>query len=441
MTPIRKLEDSRSNGASLAEELKARGLVEVSSKPIEEILGTPRTVYLGVDPTADSIQAGNLAVVLLMKRLADARPNDGSVGRAGHKLIFLVGGGTGMIGDPKERGERAMLDAKVVASNTRAITKQLKGILGRTPFKMVDNADWLLAEKLVPFLRDVGKYFTVNDLIKRELIAKRLATPDESISYTEFTYALLQGFDYFTLHKKYACDLQIGGSDQWTNILSGVDLIHKRTGDLVYAFAMPLVTDTAGKKFGKSEGNAVWLDPKKTSPLAFYQFWMNLPDEGIEKYLKVYTFLPLVEIEALMELHKQAPQKRQAQETLARLVTEIVHGPATTAQVIAATDALYGGRSFSTLSKLELDVVRAEAPSMQISRLNLDTGYSLAEALVAGGLATSKSDARRLIEGKGITLSGLPVENPDLKLFAHDLPGGIALVRKGKQGVLVLIAR
>lgn len=426
---------------TLAEELKARGLVELSSKPIEEILSKPRTVYLGVDPTADSIQAGNLAVVLLMKRLADARPNDGSVGGAGHKLIFVVGGGTGMIGDPKERGERSMLDAKTVAANTRAITKQLKGILGRTPFKMVDNADWLLSEKLVPFLRDVGKYFTVNDLVKREIIAKRLATPDESISYTEFTYALLQGLDYFTLHKKYNCDLQVGGSDQWTNILSGVDLIHKRTGDLVYAFAMPLVTDSTGKKFGKSEGNAIWLDPKKTSPFAFYQFWMNLPDEGIEKYLKVYTFLSLVEIDALMELHKQAPQKRQAQETLARLVTEIVHGPATTAQVIAATDALYGGRAFSTLSCLELDVIRAEAPSFTMSKKELANGYSLAEALVAGGMASSKSDARRLIEGKGITLGGLPIENPDQKLFLHDLPGGFALVRKGKQNVLVLVLK
>ena len=418
-------------GMTLAEELKGRGLVELSSAPVEEILAQPRTAYLGIDPTSDSIQAGNLAVVLLMKRLADA----------GHKLVFVVGGGTGMIGDPKERGERSMLDEAIVAKNTRALQKQLKTILGRTSFTMLDNAAWLSRVELLPFLRNVGKYFTVNELVKRELIAKRLATPDESISYTEFTYALLQALDYAVLNKKYDVDLQVGGSDQWTNILSGVDLLHKREGKQVYALGMPLVTDASGKKFGKSEGNAIWLDPKKTSPFAFYQFWLNLPDANVEQYLKVYTFLSLAEIEALMELQRRNPADRQAQETLARLVPEIVHGPALTAQVIAATDALFGGRSFSTLSRLELDVVRAEAPSVALSKKDLANGYSLTEALVAGGLASSKSDARRLIEGKGITLSGLPIENPDLKLFVHDLPGGIALVRKGKQGVLVLVLK
>src|SRR3989344_3827943 len=305
---------------TFAEELKERGLVEHSSAPIEKILNVPQTVYVCVDPTSDSLHVGHLTWVLLMKRLGDA----------GNKLIFLVGGGTGMIGDPKEVGERPMLDEKTVASNTRALQKQLKSILGRASFKMVDNADWLAKQKLLPFLRDVGKYFTVNDLIKREVIKRRVENPEDSISYTEFSYGLLQGLDYLTLHEKYGADLQVGGSDQWTNILSGVDLIHKRLGKNVYALGMPLVTDAAGKKFGKSEGNAVWLDPKKTSPFRFYQFWINLPDAGIENYLKVYTFLPLIEIDALMELHKRNTGERQAQETLARLVTELVHGPAST---------------------------------------------------------------------------------------------------------------
>ncbi len=350
---------------TLAEDLKARGLVEHSSAPLERILSAPRTAYLGIDPTSDSIQAGNLAVVLLMKRLATA----------GNKLIFLVGGGTGMIGDPREKGERLMLDEKTVAANTRALKTQLKKILGRTPFRMVDNADWLLSVKLVPFLRDIGKHFTVNDLIKRDIIKKRLDTPDESISYTEFTYALLQGFDYLTLHKKYGVDLQVGGSDQWTNILSGVDLIRKRLGEQVYALGMPLVTDSAGKKFGKSEGNAIWLDPKKTSPFRFYQFWMNLPDTDIEAYLKIYTFLPLQEIDLLMELHRRNPAERQAQETLARLVTEIVHGPAATAQAVAATDALFGNRAFDSLSREEMLVAIAEAPSVTFSRKELASGF------------------------------------------------------------------
>ncbi|MDO8593448.1 MAG: tyrosine--tRNA ligase [bacterium] len=416
---------------TLAEELKARGLVEHFSAPIEQILSAPRTAYLGVDPTADSMQIGNLAVVLLMKRLGDA----------GNKLIFLVGGGTGMIGDPKETGERPMLDEKTVASNTRALQKQLKSILGRASFKMVDNADWLMSVKLIPFLRDVGKYFTINDLIKRDIIKKRIETPDESISFTEFSYSLLQGFDYQTLYQKYGCDLQVGATDQWTNILSGVDLIHKKLGKDVYAFTAPLVTDSSGKKFGKSEGNAVWLDAKKTSPFRFYQFWINLPDAGIENYLKVYTFLPLREIDALMELHKRNPGERQAQETLARLVTEIVHGPAATAQCAAATDALFGDTPFNELSREALAVALAEAPSVVIARRGLAEGSSLAEALVTGGIASSKSDARRLIEGKGITLSGQTIENPDQKIYTADLSAGYALVRRGKQGVLILVLK
>jgi tyrosyl-tRNA synthetase len=415
----------------LAEELKARGLIEHSSAEPERIFDQSRTVYVGVDPTADSLHVGHLAWVLLMKRL----------GEAGHNLFFLVGGGTGMIGDPKEKGERPMLDERTVAANTRALKAQLKTILGRTSFKMVDNADWLLSVKLVPFLRDVGKHFTVNDLVKRDVIKRRLDTPDESISYTEFTYALLQGYDYFVLNEKYGVNLQIGGSDQWTNILSGVDLIRKRAGKQAYALGMPLVTDSSGKKFGKSEGNAVWLDPKKTSPFQFYQFWITVPDGDVENYLKIYTSLPLPEISALMELHKRNPGERQAQETLARLVTESVHGPAATAQVSAATEALFGKTPFNELSREAREVALAEAPTVPLTRSSLTEGYSLAEALVTGGLASSKSDARRLIEGKGITLSGFPIQDPEQKLYQGDLTSGFALVRKGKQGVLILVLK
>lgn len=416
---------------TLAEELKERGLVELSSKPLEEILSRPRTVYIGVDPTADSLHVGHLTFVMLMKRL----------GEAGNKLIFLVGGGTGMIGDPKERGERVMLDERIVAKNTRALQKQLKAVLGRTKFTMVNNADWLMKERLVPFLRDVGKYFTVNDLVKRELIAKRLANPDDSISYTEFTYTLLQGFDYYTLHQKYGCDLEIGGSDQWTNLLSGVDLIHKRLGKDVYALGFPLTTDASGKKFGKSEGNAIWLAASKTSPFKFYQFWMQLPDEGIEKYFNVYTFLPRTEIAALMEKHRAAPQEREAQETLARLVTEIVHGPGAVANAAAAADALFGNRPFHQLSREERAAALAEAPSLTLTRSDLVDGVSLVDCLVNGGMASSKSDARRLIEGKGISMGGLPMTNPDQKVHAGDLADGFALIRKGKREVLVLAVR
>lgn len=431
MTSTRNSPEPGPNGTRLVEELKARGLIEFSSAEAEKILSVPRTVYLGIDPTADSMQIGNLAVVLLMKRLANA----------GHKLIFLVGGVTAQIGDPKEKGERTMLDARVVAANTKALKRQLKSLFGWRAFTLVDNADWLSYVKLVPFLRDVGKHFTVNELIKREIIKKRLDAPDDSISYTEFTYTLLQGFDYLTLHEKYGVDLQICGTDQWTNALSGVDLIHKKLGKDVYAFTAPLVTDAAGKKFGKSEGNAVWLDPKKTSPFRFYQFWINLPDKNIDTYLKVYTFLPLVEINALMELHTRNPGERQAQETLARLVTEIVHGPAATAQAAAATDALFGTTPFNQLSRDALAVALAEAPSVGVAKRDLEDGISLSEALVNGGLATSKSDARRLIEGKGIMLGDMTIENPDQKVYQGDFHAGYALVRKGKQGVLILVLK
>ena len=415
----------------IVQDLKDRGLIEHASSEPSVILLKPRTVYLGIDPTADSLHVGHLVPILLMKRLADA----------GAKLIFIVGGGTGMIGDPRATGERPLLDEKTLRAHTNALKRQLKGILHRIPFRMVDNADWLLKVRLIAFLRDIGKHFTVNDLVKRDIIAKRLITPDESISYTEFTYSLLQAYDYLILNEKYDCDLQIGASDQWTNILSGVDLIRKRTGREVYALTVPLITDASGKKFGKSEGNAVWLAPSKTSPFAFYQFWMNLPDEGIEKYLKVYSFLSLAEITALMEKHRQAPSEREAQETLARLVTEIVHGPAAAAQAAAASDALFGDRPFNELSRDEREAALSAAPSVKINKRDLEAGYSLVDAMVAGGLASSKSDARRLIEGRGISVNGTTVSFPDQKVSPADFQNGYCLVQKGKREVLILIAK
>ncbi len=416
---------------TLAEELLGRGLIEQSSTELERILAEPRTVYLGIDPTADSAHVGHLVPLLLMKRL----------GNAGYKLVFLVGGGTGMIGDPRDKGERVLLDDKTVAKNKKALQKQLKSLLGGVSFRMVDNADWLLKVRLVPFLRDIGKHFTVNDLVKRDLIAKRLATPDESISYTEFTYALLQGYDFLTLFKKYGCTLQVGATDQWTNILSGVDLIRKKEGVEAYAMVVPLVTDASGRKFGKSEGNAVWLGPKKTTPFQFYQFWMQLPDEGLEKYFKIFTFMPLEQIDALMERHRQNPGEREAQETLARAVTELVHGPAAVAQAAAATDALFGATPFAELSRDAKAAAMAEAPRVSLERSALEAGVPLVDCLVSGGLAGSKSDARRLIESKAIKLSGFTIENADQKVYRGDLADGHALVRKGKQGVLLLVLK
>ena len=396
--------------------------MEHTSADIEKILGTTRTVYLGIDPSADSPQIGNLAVILLMRRL----------GMSGHKLVFIVGGGTGMIGDPRDKGERSLLDKATLKRNTAGLSKNLRRVLGSTSFRMVDNASWLLKLDLFTFLRDIGKHFTVNDLIKRETIKKRLETPDESISFTEFTYALLQGYDYLMLNKKYGVDLQVGGSDQWTNILSGVDLIRKKEGKEVFAFTIPLITDSSGKKFGKSEGNAVWLDPEKTSPFAFYQFWVNVADDSVERYLKVYTFTPLNEISAMMELHSRNPGRREAQKMLAKQVTEIVHGAAAAKSAAAVSDVLYGGKPLSELSVDEQKLLLVEAPKASVT-----AEMPVVDALVASGLAASKSEARRLIEGKGVSLNGETVAAADALVGA--LPGGLGLLRRGKQVAVLTV--
>jgi tyrosyl-tRNA synthetase len=415
---------------TLIKELKDRGLVEHHSAELETIFSKKRIVYLGIDPSADSLQAGNLFVLLTLRRLAEA----------GHKIILLVGGGTGMIGDPREKGERSLLDMKVVEKNKKAIRAQMQSIIG-AKVMMVDNADWLLKVKMSDFLRDIGKHFTVNELIKRDIIKRRLETPDESISYTEFTYALLQGYDYMVLNEKYGCDLQIGGSDQWTNILSGVDLIRKRLGKEAYALATPIVTDANGKKFGKSEGNAVWLDAKKTSSYAFYQFWLNQPDEVVEKYLKFYTFMSVREIEAMVELHSRNPGRREAQKMLASLVTEIVHGKNAAANAAAVSEVLFSTKPLTELNKDERATLLAEAPSLRLGAEKLVSGYPVVDALAESGLSSSKSDARRLIEGKGVSINDQTIEGADTLITPGHLTDGLALMRRGKQVVVLTIEK
>jgi tyrosyl-tRNA synthetase len=401
-------------GMNLADDLKARGLAEHLSAPLERIFEKPRTAYLGVDPTADSMQAGNLVVVLLMKRLADA----------GNKIVLLVGGGTGMIGDPKEKGERPLSEPRIVAKNKKAIRAQMERIIGKK-VQVVDNADWLLKVKLVDFLRDIGKHFTVNELVKRDLIKRRLETPDESISYTEFAYSLLQGYDFLHLFRTKGVDLQIGASDQWTNILSGVELIRRKDGKEAFALTCPLVTDANGKKFGKSEGNAVWLDAGKTSVFDFYQFWFNQPDTMVEKYLKMYTFLPLAEIAALVERHHQHPGEREAQKTLAREVTKLVHGEKGLAQAERETAAHFSGKSFDSLSAEERAAFK-----------NVSASVGTIAGAVAEGFGVSKSEARRLMQNKGVRLNGVTVET-DRPFTESDFIHKEALLEKGKSRVVV----
>jgi tyrosyl-tRNA synthetase len=414
---------------TLIKEFQSRGLVEHSSAELETIFAQKRTVYFGVDPTADSMQAGNLFVLLVTRRLAEA----------GHKIILLVGGGTGMIGDPREKGERQLLDMKTISKNKKALKAQMQKIVG-TKVTMVDNADWLLKLKLADFLRDTGKHFTINELIKRDIIKRRLETPDESISYTEFTYALLQGYDFMKLNQKFGCDMQIGGSDQWTNMLSGVELIRKKLGREAFVMSCPIVTDATGKKFGKSEGNAVWLDPKKTSPYAFYQFWLNQPDEKVGEYLKFYTFMNVMEIDALVELHRRNPGKREAQKMLAKLVTHIVHGKEQTANAIAVSEVLFGGKTIAELGESERMTLLSEAPTLSISHSQLTAGFSVVNALVAGGMASSKSEARRLIEGNGVSVNDVVVESIDAQLTAAEFIENLAVLRRGKQMMVLVLS-
>ncbi len=368
----------------LAEELKDRGLVQDTSADLERVLSEKRTIYIGADPTADSLHVGHLAWVVLMKRLSDA----------GHKIILLVGGGTGMIGDPKEKGERPLLAVEDIDKNASALAAQLKGILGdRAEFVMVNNAEWLREVKLLEFLRDVGKHFTVNELIKRDLIRRRLAAADDSISYTEFTYSLLQAYDYRELNQRYNCDLQVGGSDQWTNILSGVELIRKRDSKEVFAFSIPLITDKAGRKFGKSEGNAVWLNAVKTTPYQFHQFWLNVEDEKVISYLKIYTLLPLSEIAVIEEEWNKDRSSRSAQKRLADEVTRFVHG----------------------------DDVELETAVFGVAPTDL-----IVDVLVSTKLASSKREAREFIESGAVTLDDEKIS--DLSALAR-----AGILQRGKR--------
>ncbi|HYD93549.1 MAG TPA: tyrosine--tRNA ligase [Candidatus Paceibacterota bacterium] len=403
---------------TLADELKARGYGREASAPLETILSAKRGVYLGIDPTADSMHVGNLVPIILMRRLA----------QAGHRAVFLVGGGTGMIGDPRDSGERSLLDKRTLEHNKRALRSQLQKIVGRR-IELVDNATWLSKVGLLEFLRDIGKHFTVNELTKRELIKRRLETPNESISFTEFSYALLQGYDFLTLYRKKGIDVQIGASDQWTNMLSGVELIRRKFSQEAHCFTCPLVTDATGKKFGKSEGNAIWLDARKTSPYDLYQFWIRLPDAKLDEYLKLYTFLSLEEIEGHMQEHAKNPGARHAQKLLAAEVTRIVHGEKALRSAIAASEAAHGATK---------DVAELKKHLAEVVTVRIGDEMKVVDALVASGLATSKNEARRLIEGKGVKVNDVAVLDIHAKLDTSAV-GDMLLVRGTKSSVVSIV--
>ncbi|MDB5187654.1 MAG: tyrosyl-tRNA synthetase [Candidatus Kaiserbacteria bacterium] len=408
----------------LSDILRERGYVyQFSGDNLETVVDTPRTLYLGVDPTADSMHVGQLMGVLVLRRFVEA----------GNKLIVLVGGGTGMIGDPGGKSaERNLLDDETVKHNTEALKKQFTQLLGGVPFEMVNNADWLHPLNYMEFLRDIGKHFTVNEMIKRDTIRPRLETPDQSISYTEFSYMLLQAYDFLELHTRYGCDLQVGGSDQWGNILPGVDLIRRKTGEQAYAFSWPLLVDGAGKKFGKSEGNAIWLDPKKTSPFQFYQFWLNVDDQMVHELLFKMTLLSQEEIISIMQKHSANPGERLAQKTLAHEVTALVHGPDNAEEAETASIALFGAHSFTDLDLDTVALLTREAPSCVA-----EPGNDLLDLLVFSTLATSKREARQFLEDGAITINGQKITE-SRPLEEGDFIKDVVLLRRGKRGVALL---
>ncbi len=414
--------------ATLSEILRERGYVyQFSSENIEDITdGSKRTFYFGVDPTADSMHVGQLMGMLVLRRFVED----------GHRLIVLVGGGTGMIGDPGGKSaERNLLDDATVRANTEALRTQFSQLFGGVPFEMVNNADWLHKLNLLEFLRDVGKHFTVNEMVKRDTVRPRLETPDQSISYTEFSYMLLQAYDYFHLHQETGCDLQVGGSDQWGNIISGVELIRRRTTHAAHAFSWPLLVDKkTGKKFGKSEQGPVWLDPKKTPPFHFYQFWIGIDDDSVQEMLLKMTLLHPMEVSAAVELHKRDKKERRAQRLLAHEVTALVHGEDMAERVERISEILFSGAGLESLDARGFELLRSSAPTH-----NTEEHVALLDVLVAAKLAESKREARQFITSKAVTLNDKLVDDVDMTLTRHDFYRGYALLKRGKRNVCVLI--
>jgi tyrosyl-tRNA synthetase len=415
----------------LLKTLTARGLLQDATSGLDERLDQGAiTAYVGLDPTADSLHVGSLVPILGASWLQ----------RFGHTPIVLMGGGTGMVGDPSgKRSERPVMAVEEIDHNVAAIARQVGRFLDfqRTDSsgaRLRNNADWLRQVPLMEFLRDTGKHLTLGFMLQKESVRSRLET---GISYTEFSYMAIQAYDFWHLFRTEGCELQIGGSDQWGNITAGIELIGKREGRQTYGLVFPLVTNTSGTKFGKSEAGNVWLDPDKTSPYQFYQFWINTDDRDVERYLKLFTLLPLEEIQSTLAEHEQAPEKRIAQRLLAKDVTARVHGAEATEEALRTSEALFGQSRKDHLTKGV-----SEMPTRRVSRSEL-AQLSIVDLLVASGLATSKADARRGIQGRGFYLNDEPIATADLQLAEDQLQGPPAeryvILRKGKKNYVRLV--
>ncbi|BCW35616.1 tyrosine--tRNA ligase [Arthrobacter sp. StoSoilA2] len=416
--------------ANIWQELKWRGLIHVSTDEteLEKLLaGDPITYYCGFDPTAPSLHLGNLVQLLLMRRLQ----------LAGHKPLGLVGGSTGLIGDPRPTAERTLNTKDTVAEWVGYLQGQVRRFLsfeGDNAARMVNNLDWTAPLSAIDFLREIGKHYRVGTMLRKDAVASRLSS-EEGISYTEFSYQILQGMDYLQLFRDYGCALQTGGSDQWGNLTSGTELIRKVEGKSVHALGTPLITNSDGTKFGKSEGNAIWLDPEMCSPYAFYQFWLNTADADVVDRLKVFTFLSRAEIEELGQAVAERPFAREGQKKLAFEVTSLVHGIDATEKVIAASAALFGNGDLTVLDERTLEAATAELPSAKISA----DGLGIIDLLVAAGLSDSKSAARRTIGEGGAYVNNTKVSDPDAVIAQDELlHGRYLLLRRGKKNLATI---
>jgi len=411
----------------LWEELKWRGLVALSTDEAElskQLNSGKLTYYIGFDPTAPSLHLGNLVQLLVMRRLQ----------LAGHNPIVLIGGSTGLVGDPRPTAERTLNTKETVSEWVEKLSKQASRFLefsGGNAATLVNNLDWTAPLSAIDFLREIGKHFRVGKMLSKEAVSARLNS-EHGISYTEFSYQILQGFDFLELFRRNNCTLQLGGSDQWGNLTSGSDLIHKVEGKSVHLMATPLITNSDGKKFGKSEGNAVWLDSELTSPYAFYQFWLNVEDADVIDRLKVFTFLSKSEIEELEKLVASAPHLREAQRALALEVTSLVHSPEAAQGAIQASKALFGQAELTELSEADLRSALAELPSAQASK-----GTTIAQLLVETGLEASVSAARRAIKEGGVYLNNGKVADEGA-VFDQVLAGNCAVLRRGKKTLAAL---
>ncbi len=413
----------------ILEELRWRGLVaqHTDIDALREALSQgPVTFYCGFDPTAASLHHGHLVAVKVMRHLQ----------LAGHRPLALVGGATGLIGDPRAKGERSLSTKDVVALWAQALQAQLENLLdftGDNPARIVNNLDWTAAMSAIDLLRDLGKHFRMGTMLSKDIVARRLAS-EEGISYTEFSYQVLQANDYLELFRRYDCVLEVGGNDQWGNLVGGMDLIHKVEGASVHVLTNPLITKADGTKFGKTEGGAIWLDPDMLSPYAFYQFWLQVDDADVVRFLKVFTFLDRQEIERLDAATADNPKAREAQKALAREVTTWVHGEQAVAKAQAATQALWGRGELAELDAATIASATAELPAAE-----LVVGQStIVDLLVGAGLEKGRNAARKTIAGGGAYLNNIKVVDESAVVSEADLlAGGVVLVRKGRRNLAV----